>query len=151
MRLEIDFSGRFPASLNRPAVKRLVSLTLRRAGWSGSAAALSVALVNDRQIKRLNHRYRGLNKPTDVLSFEYGGGPAVGNQAGQPQQLGEIVISMETVRRQASANRRLVSVELALMVVHGTLHLIGYDHRDSKEEAVMFGRQQDILMAAGLI
>jgi probable rRNA maturation factor len=151
MKLDIDFSGRFPASLNRDAVRRLVGLTLKRAGWTEPAAAVSIALVTDRQIRRLNKQYRGLDQPTDVLSFEYGGGPAVANQAGQPQQLGEIVISMETLRRQARANRRLVSVELALMVVHGTLHLIGFDHRTPKEETVMFERQQDILMAARLI
>ena len=66
---------------------------------------------------------------------------------GMVPQLGEIVVSLPTVRRQAKANRRTVREELALMIVHGFLHLLGLDHETSVKERRMFRIQQDILLA----
>ena len=148
--VEADFSGRFPSSLSRSSLTGLLEVALKTAGYR-QPVALSVSLVNDREIRRLNRKYRGQDRPTDVLSFGYAGDlPAtVGGQAAR--QLGEIIVSLETVRRQAKANGRQIGQELALLVVHGLLHLIGQDHDTPARERRMFALQQDILMNAGII
>ncbi len=86
----------------------------------------SVAVVfgDDETLRDLNRRFRHRNRPTDVLSFpagETGGGPGGG-------PMGDIVISTQAVRRRARAGRRAVSRETGVLVIHGFLHLLGYDH-----------------------
>ena len=81
-------------------------------------AAFGVALVSDRRIAALNRRYRGLARPTDVLSFA-----AEGNG-----YLGDVVISAPTARRQARRYRHSLTEEIELLMLHGLLHLMGYDH-----------------------
>lgn len=146
----VDFSGRFPPSLNRPAVTGLLRVALKTAGHR-QPAALSVSLVSDREIRRLNRRYRGQDKSTDVLSFGYGSDLPATVRGQAARQLGEIVISLDTVRRQAKASGRRVGDELALLIVHGLLHLIGQDHDTPAKERRMFALQQDILTKAGII
>lgn len=112
------------ALLNRQQRQRLSPLRLRRL-LEGAARALEVegevALVfaGDRTLRRLNARYRGKDKPTDVLSFPGGGGEA---------GLGDIVISVETAARNARARGRTVHQELDVLALHGFLHVLGYDH-----------------------
>jgi probable rRNA maturation factor len=91
----------------------------------GAARALDVSgevalvLTNDRAMRPLNARYRGKDKPTDVLSFPGGGGAA---------GLGDILISVETARRNARGLRRTLAQELDVLALHGLLHVLGYDH-----------------------
>ena len=92
---------------------------------------VSLRLVGDAAIHELNLDYRGKDKPTDVLAFAQREGPA---GAIQPGLLGDLVISVETARRQA---KRGLSVELLHLASHGLCHLLGYDHRDDGEERVM--------------
>ncbi len=77
---------------------------------------------------RLNARYRGIDRPTDVLAFAMREGPFANLQ---PQVLGDVVISAETALRQARARRHSVAEELTRLLIHGTLHLLGYDHEVS--------------------
>lgn len=81
-------------------------------------ASFGVALVSDRRIAALNRRYRSRSRPTDVLSF-----PAEGNG-----YLGDVVISAPTARRQARRYRHGLAEEIKLLMLHGLLHLMGYDH-----------------------
>jgi probable rRNA maturation factor len=85
---------------------------------SRARGSLTVALVPDGQVRRLNARYRGLDSATDVLSFA----------ADEPGQLGEVVIACGVARRQARKARHPVQVELRVLALHGLLHLLGYDH-----------------------
>lgn len=80
--------------------------------------SFSIALVSDRRIAALNRRYRGLARPTDVLSF---GGGSNG-------YLGDVVISAQAARRQARRFRHSLEEEIKLLILHGLLHLMGYDH-----------------------
>ena len=84
--------------------------------------SFSVALVSDRRIAALNRRYRGRPRPTDVLSFAAGGNG----------YLGDVVISAPTARRQARRYRNRVEDEIKLLMLHGLLHLMGYDHETDK-------------------
>ena len=91
---------------------------------------LSLALVGDDEIHDLNSRYRKKNKPTDVLSF-----PSEGIVAGDNRLLGDVVISVETAKRQAKERKRSLKDEMVTLLIHGILHLLGYDHERSVKDA----------------
>jgi probable rRNA maturation factor len=115
-------------------VRRTVRTALRALGvWDHE---LSVTLVDDRTIRRLNARYRGVRRRTDVLAF-----PLVGPAA----MLGEVVISVETARRQAGALGHSLGEELDLLCCHACLHLAGYDDREPLEARLMHAREMDLL------
>jgi probable rRNA maturation factor len=91
-----------------------------------------VLIVDDVRIHRLNARYRGIDRPTDVLAFAMREGPFANLQA---QVLGDVAISAETAFRQARARRHSLAEELTRLLIHGTLHLLGYDHEVSAADA----------------
>lgn len=93
-------------------------------------AELSILVTSDPGIRRLNREFRGIDRATDVLSFP--GGEAL---PGQDPYLGDLAISLDTARRRAREDGRPLSAELARYLAHGLLHLLGYDHEVSPEEA----------------
>jgi probable rRNA maturation factor len=95
-------------------------------------AEVSVLLVGDKAMRSLNSKYRGKDRTTDVLSFPLREGRFSGIQ---PQVLGDIVLSLPTAVRQAKAAGDPCPVEIDRLLVHGYLHLLGYDHEKSKPEA----------------
>lgn len=97
------------------------------AGPAYKDSEVSITLTNDDEIHALNRQYRGIDKPTNVLSFELG----------DPVLLGDIYISLDTVARQAADAKISVAEHTAHMAVHGTLHLMGYDHITDAQAAVM--------------
>ncbi|RME57100.1 MAG: rRNA maturation RNase YbeY [Deltaproteobacteria bacterium] len=94
-------------------------------------AELSLLLVRDDRMRVLNREYRGKDAPTDVLAFSMQEGPPIG----RGEILGDVVISLETAARQAAAHDRTLTQEVAHLVTHGILHLLGYDHEVSPEAA----------------
>jgi probable rRNA maturation factor len=92
--------------------------------------AATVALVADERIRALNRDYRGHDKPTDVLAFSSGDA----DEPNGPPYLGDIVISVETAERQARRRGSELSRELKVLVLHGFLHLLGYDHETDEGE-----------------
>ena len=132
------------ASLARDAV----STVLRLEGYRRDDVEVSVLYTDDRFIAQLNHQYRGVEGPTDVLSFAMDGTDAVDDSVkveGLPNVLGDVVISLEAAARQAAAEGQSLEQEVALLLVHGTLHLLGYDHGEPEKEAVMWKRQDEVL------
>lgn len=97
-------------------------------------AELALTLVDDDEMAALNARYRGLDKPTDVLSFSQLEGEALAGE-GSGRHLGDVVISVPTAERQAAAGSWTLEEELLRLLVHGVLHLLGYDHEKSRREA----------------
>jgi probable rRNA maturation factor len=93
---------------------------------------LSVLIVDDARMQRLNARYRGIDRPTDVLAFAMREAPFAHLH---PQVLGDVVISAETALRQARARQHSLAEELTHLLIHGTLHLLGYDHEVSPADA----------------
>lgn len=91
---------------------------LQRVAPARARGVVSVAIVSDARVRRLNARYRGQDANTDVLSFE----------SDTPGQLGDIVIAAGVARRQARRAGHAVAVELRILALHGLLHLLGYDH-----------------------
>lgn len=102
---------------------------------------LTISLGGNQQVRDLNRQFRGLDEPTDVLSF---GSGEVDPETGDIY-MGDVVISLPKVREQARQARHTVRDELALMVVHGILHLQGYDHENDETEKEMFSLQDEIL------
>jgi probable rRNA maturation factor len=109
---------------------RMVRAAARAAGRRDYEVALR--LTGDAAMHALNRAYRGKNRPTDVLAFAQQEGPAAA-----PDVLGDLVISVDTARRQA---RRGLPAELLHLASHGLCHLLGYDHRDDAEEREMNAR-----------
>ena len=116
---------------------------LDRLGRSGST--VSILLVDDREMTRLNHQYRGKNKPTNVLSFSMLEGMDV--DIPLPfDELGDIVISLDTALREAGEQRRSPWDHISWLIVHGLLHLLGFDHERSDQEArEMYDREMELL------
>ena len=104
-------------------------------------ADLTVVLTDDAQLHDLNRNYLGVDAPTDVLSFP---SDQTDPQTGR-RYLGDILISVPRAARQAEAAGHAAEEEVQLLVVHGILHLLGYDHADAKEHATMFGLQDRLL------
>jgi len=139
--------GRIVVAVRAPAELRdrraaLAGDARRALRFLGEAACeLSIALVDDREIASLNHAYRGKDRPTDVLSFAQREGEDVA-----PGLLGDVVISFDTAARQARRRGARVEDELRHLLVHGLLHLLGYDHERSPADARrMFRRARDVL------
>jgi probable rRNA maturation factor len=112
-------------------------------------AELSVLFIDDEKIRQLNRRYRGLDRPTDVLAFsmQEGEGPAM-----CPNILGDIVISVETASRQGEEVGWGMEKEIYKLLTHGLLHLIGFDHETNPTEALrMQDKEEEVMKAAGII
>lgn len=114
----------------------LIARTARTAGVTN----LNVVLADDRAVQRLNARHRGRNKPTNVLTFE----PAA------PGLPGEIVVALQTVRREAKALGRSPRQHLAHLLVHGVLHLAGHDHAEAGEARRMEMAEARLLRRLGV-
>lgn len=108
-------------------------------------AELSVLLCDDATIRELNRDYRKKDRPTDVLAFAMREG-----EGGElhPHLLGDVVISMETARRQAQEHQRTVADEVTFLLAHGLLHLLGYDHRTAAEDRAMRARTDALVVSA---
>ena len=126
--------------MERRALKMLRHL--REQGEIG-AAELSVALVDDACIRELNRDFRGRDRPTDVLAFAMREGETMPDE-GEVELLGDVVISVDTARGQARARSRPLLEELTMLLGHGLLHLIGYDHATKAEERVMVGKTREL-------
>lgn len=115
---------------------------------------VSILLTDDVDMRQLNRDYRGIDAPTDVLAFSMREGED-GNV--NPSLLGDLVVSLETAVRQVSTRDGLSGVcgnletEVALLTVHGMLHLLGYDHQTQEEAEIMFEKQESIFRSLFLV
>lgn len=110
------------------------------AGNAGRNSEISLVLTNDREIHKLNKQYRGFDKATNVLSFE----------TGDDELLGDIFISFDTVMREAKSYNKTFEDHSAHMMVHGTLHLLGYDHLNDHDADKMESLEINILKKLGI-
>lgn len=106
-----------------------------------SRSELSLALIDDAEMRELNAGYRGLDRPTDVLSFSLVAGKGAEHRRGL---LGDVVISVETAASQARARHRALDDEMARLLIHGVLHLIGHDHEEDDEARRMRAEERRI-------
>jgi probable rRNA maturation factor len=145
------FAGLSAAAVRRRASKMLDHLALR-------GVELSVALVDDLTIHGLNKAYRRKDKPTDVLAFPMAEAYAAGGRKRGARgpldpvawsgMLGDVIISIDTAARQAAQRGRPLLDEITMLLGHGLLHLLGYDHKTNAEEREMTARTQELEAAA---
>ena len=107
-------------------------------------AELTVRIVDEAEITALNHQYRGKDGPTNVLSFPYDGIPGVASEL-----LGDIVICAPVVASEAIAQHKPLDAHWAHIVVHGVLHLLGYDHQHDDHAHQMEAREAELLASLG--
>jgi probable rRNA maturation factor len=126
--------------VSRKAARRVARRKLKRIALrvlelvKRDRAEVSVSLVDDREIQVLNARFRQKDAPTDVLSFPVDG------LASDIGLLGDVIISVEKAKEQAVQRKRSLDEEIVTLLVHGILHLVGYDHERSARDARIMGR-----------
>ena len=108
----------------------------------------NVIIVDNNYIHKLNKEYRGVDRPTDVISFALEDNGSMETEFGRV--LGDIYISIDKAREQAKEYGHSLKRELSFLSIHGFLHLLGYDHMDSEEEKEMFEIQELILNEYGI-
>ena len=114
---------------------------------------LSLIITGDKEVHKLNRDYRGIDRTTDVISFalnEDVDGTDFVTPPDKISRLGEVIISYPQAATQAKANKQTIKAEMAWLVVHGLLHLLGYDHQGDASEAVMRKREDKILRGIDL-
>ena len=125
---------KLPQSFLKKWIKDLTK-ELTAQGEDVKGKQLILAFVSEAEIKALNKTYRNKNKPTDVLSFD----PI------EAEDLGELVLCPSVLRKQSKDHKLKYEVELGYMVIHGVLHLLGYDHEKTEKEAKKMFRLQDMI------
>ena len=142
--IHIDINPALKSNLGPGLLKRAAQAVLRHQG--AVADELSVVLAGDARLRTLNRKYLGRDAPTDVLSFPTAGlNPETGRR-----YLGDVVISLHRAQIQARSGGHSLQEELQLLVVHGVLHLLGYDHATRAGKRRMWMAQAEILMGLGV-
>ena len=132
------------ARVQRAPLMRLAQRILSAVGES--AAELSIELIGDRRMRRLNHDYRKKDRTTDVLAFAMRESFIPYASSRTPAMLGDVVISIPTAVRQAREAGLSLDEEIAALLVHGVLHLCGYDHERSEKDAARMRRRERIIL-----
>jgi len=154
--VDIQVDDRFAEAVAAELIERAVAAALAAEGVA-SLLELSVLVSDDAELHRLNRDYRGVDAPTDVLSFadeeDEGAAPqhAFVRPPEAPRYLGDLAISYERVAAQAAEYGHSRERELAYLTVHGILHLLGYDHeRGEADAAAMRAREEAVMLQLGL-
>jgi probable rRNA maturation factor len=132
----------------KPLLRRAVAAAAAAADQSTSAAELAIVLTDDSAVRLLNRKWRGIDAPTNVLSFPVeapAGAGGAGGAAGAPPLLGDVVLGYETVAREARRDGKPFAHHVAHLAVHGFLHLCGYDHENAGDAEAMEQLERDIL------
>ena len=108
----------------------------------------NVIIVDDKKIHEINKEYRGIDRPTDVISFALEDDKSFNRE--DIRMLGDIYISIDKVRSQSEEYGHSFKRELFFLAIHGLLHLLGYDHMKKEDEKVMFAKQEEVLSRYGI-
>ena len=146
--IEVFVDEEFRGGVNGGWVKKIVRQVLKAEGVI-PPYEVSLAFTNAETVRQLNRDYRGVDEPTDVLAFSML--PQKGTDSSFPlppdglTRLGEVIISYPQAAEQARELGHSPEKELALLIIHGILHLLGYDHEESEEESKMREREREFL------
>lgn len=114
-------------------LRHFAEVKLRNKNFLSEKKELTLVFLNKNEMKRINFQFRKKNKPTDVLSF----------QSDDPDSLGELLFCIDVLKFQANEQKHSLEQEFVYMMIHGILHLLGYDHELSKKEEKLMFRLQD--------
>lgn len=158
--MEIYYDNRTKENISiyKKDIQKALELTLKEEKID-KKIEVNISFVTDEEIKKINKKFRKKDKTTDVLSFpmiDYENGKTYKDMSKSELEqyknlntklvsVGDIVVSIDTIRKQAKEFNNTIRKELLLMVIHSMLHLLGYDHMITEEEKVMFKKQEEIL------
>ena len=140
MTVFLDIADQYSDFINSSHLERSVLAALNRQGVSPDSD-LTILVDDDQRIRKLNNEYLSIDAPTDVLAFPAGfTDPDTGHK-----YLGDVIISFPQAKSQAENHGHALEAEVQLLVVHGVLHLLGYDHLESDDKEIMWSVQTQIL------
>jgi probable rRNA maturation factor len=146
MAVDVQIAPALRRKVQKQEIRKWAETTLRAEGLT-QIPDMAVVVTDDDSIQALSRDFRGVDEPTDVLAFgDEKPGPFV-LAPGEPMYLGDVVISLESAEAQALERGASVRDELQVLLVHGILHLLGYDHATDEEQGQMWDRQDVILQA----
>jgi probable rRNA maturation factor len=143
-KIALQVAPRYAARV-RPRALAALARRVLAAEKTSRDAALSVVITDDKTVRSLNHLFLGIDEPTDVLSFPLEGKHSFVTSSAATREIGEVVIAFPTAARQAKEAGRAIDHELAHLLVHGILHILGYDHQRPVQERRMRARE-DLLL-----
>ncbi|MBN1366861.1 MAG: rRNA maturation RNase YbeY [Dehalococcoidales bacterium] len=153
MEINISIDDEYKKRITQRSLRNITERTLKMEK-TGENVEMGILITNQENIRTLNLTYRDINEPTDVLSFymipeaEHEGDMFI-VPPDNVKHIGEVVISYPQALKQARENRHKVQKEIAVLLVHGILHLLGYDHEEPADEAKMKPREKAILDSVG--
>lgn len=130
--------------INQRKIREIIKKVLQQLK-TNEQIEVSILFTTDKFIKSLNEKYRGINEPTDVLAFSLQEGILKSPEVDENKLLGDIIISTETAQRQAHILNHNVEKEIIILLIHGLLHLIGYDHERDIDNKIMRKREDELL------
>ncbi len=132
-----------------PSARRLTEWAVAAVGRRAGGVSVAIRIVTTAESRSLNRQYRGLDRPTNVLSFPISAEAATSEAQVGERPLGDLAICARVVAREASDQKKTLAAHWAHMVVHGTLHLLGHDHEKDAEAVVMEKREKAVLKRLG--
>lgn len=144
--IEIQVNPEISFSPNNDKINQLALTAFDFLDLDPNAVTFGVHFTTDNEIQSLNHQYRGIDKPTDVLSFD----ADVYDPEEELTYLGDIILSVPTMQRQAALASHPEDTEILLLITHGILHLNGYDHATRVDKEDMWKLQAEILAAINI-
>ena len=132
---------------NITGLERVVRGAAQAALSKGEARSIHVLLVDDAEMRVINHQWRGIDKSTNVLAFPAGHQPL---PKGEVAHLGDLVLAWETVAQEATEGNKDLNNHISHLIVHGILHLLGHDHQDDAGAEAMEAKETEILAGLGI-
>jgi probable rRNA maturation factor len=146
--VEMSRAGGDWDAVSEEVVLRVAQFVFEKMGGR-PAAEVSILLADNAFVQSLNRKFRGQDKPTNVLSFPHAASPADALYD-EPSSLGDIALAYETLKSEADAQNKSFDDHLAHLVVHGVLHLLGYDHVADTEAEKMEAKERELLESFGI-
>lgn len=138
--IKANFVNEYSFDFNNKKIIKKILKTVNKVESIKGKHFVSIIIVNNDEIQKINKEYRNIDAPTDVISFA-----AIDGEESLPQEMGDIFISYEKIIDQANQYGHSILREFSFLVTHGVYHLLGFDHMTQEEEKVMFSKQERIL------
>jgi probable rRNA maturation factor len=142
--MDMQIDSQFVDAIDVDAIKQQVQRTLAAVA-ANRPANLTIVITSDQTIQQLHREYLGIDEPTDVLTFSQTEGDRLPEESTDPYYLGDVVVSYERAADQAGEYGEPIERELCRLVVHGTLHLLGYNDLNERARAKMWELQENLL------
>lgn len=136
--------------INNEIINKILEIALQQEGIIDKDVFLSIESANKEDIRRLNKKYRDVDRETDVLSFPIFTKEEILNTKFKHIELGDIIICLDVVRKQSIEYNTGMKRELLYMITHGICHLLGYDHEVEEDKVIMRQKEESILNAIGV-